>query len=120
MHVEHRLELLVGHLLDGGVPGVAGVVDDDVEAAELLERRADEPVGEPGLGDVAVDRDRLGSERLDLVHDGGARRLVEIVDHDLRPVPRQLQRDGAADAAARARYESDFAGKIVHLSVSRI
>ena len=34
----HRLELLVGHLLDDAVPGVAGVVDDDVEAAEAVER----------------------------------------------------------------------------------
>ena len=30
MHVEHRLPLLVGHLVDGSVPGVAGVVDDGI------------------------------------------------------------------------------------------
>ena len=35
VNVEHRLELLVGHLLDGSNSGVAGVVDDDVEPAEL-------------------------------------------------------------------------------------
>jgi len=32
--VQHRLELLVGHLVGDTVPGVAGVVDDDVHRAE--------------------------------------------------------------------------------------
>ena len=36
--VEHRLELLVGHLVDDAVPGVAGVVDEDVDLAELVDR----------------------------------------------------------------------------------
>ncbi len=35
--VEHRLELLVGHPVDDAVPGVAGVVDDDVDRAEGLD-----------------------------------------------------------------------------------
>src|SRR3546814_9001876 len=43
--VDDRLPLLVAHLLDHVVPGVAGVVDDDVEAAQLLDRRVDEALG---------------------------------------------------------------------------
>ena len=45
MDVEHRLELLVGRLLNDAVPAVAGVVDDDVERAESIERGRDECVG---------------------------------------------------------------------------
>ena len=37
--VEHRLELLVGHLVDRRVERVAGVVDDDVDLPERVDRR---------------------------------------------------------------------------------
>ena len=47
--VEHGLELLVGHLLDRRVPGVAGIVDDDVEPAECIDGGADEPIGKARL-----------------------------------------------------------------------
>jgi len=33
--IEHRVELLVAHLLDQAVPSVAGVVDDDVDAPKV-------------------------------------------------------------------------------------
>ncbi len=39
MHVEHRLPLLVGHLMDGAVPGVAGIVNDGVNPAVAVEGR---------------------------------------------------------------------------------
>lgn len=39
MHREHRVELLLGHLMAEAVAQVAGVVDDGVYAAEDVERR---------------------------------------------------------------------------------
>src|SRR3546814_4308273 len=51
--VEHCFELFVGLLLDHAVAGVAGVVDDDVEPAEAIERASDEAFAEIGGGDVA-------------------------------------------------------------------
>ena len=51
--VEHRVPLLVGHLLDHVVPGVAGVVDDDVQALVFADGGADEALGEIRRGDAA-------------------------------------------------------------------
>ena len=51
--VEHRLELLVGHPVGDAVPGVAGVVDDDVDGAEGVDPGGDQLVGGVGLGQVA-------------------------------------------------------------------
>jgi hypothetical protein len=48
MHVEHGLELLVGHFLDRRVPGITGVVDDDVETTKLFHRGADKTIANPG------------------------------------------------------------------------
>ena len=45
MDVEHRLELLVGHLVDRRVDRVAGVVDDDVDPAEGVDRALHELLG---------------------------------------------------------------------------
>ena len=98
MHVEHGLKLFVGHLLDRRVPGVAGVVDDDIESAERLHRGGDEAIGKASLGDAAVDRDGFAAGGLDFGGDRIAWRRVEIVDHDLGAFAGEFQRDGAADA----------------------
>lgn len=49
LHVEHEAHVGVGGLLDGAEESVAGVVDDDVEAAEAVD----------GLGDGLLDRGRV-------------------------------------------------------------
>ena len=109
MHVHDRLELLVGHLLDDAVPGVAGVVDDDVETTEAVERRGHEAVAEVRRGDIARAHRRFATSRANLLSDFECGRLVEIVHDDARAFARQLQRDRAADAAARAGDDRDFA-----------
>ena len=63
--IEHRLEVCVVELVDLSVQRFAGVVDEDVDGPERLDRRRDERLGRAGGGDVArVDRgravDRLG------------------------------------------------------------
>jgi hypothetical protein len=57
--VEHRLELVVGHLVSHAVPGVAGVVDDDVDLAELVDGLLDQLVGHALLGEVAAEHGSL-------------------------------------------------------------
>ncbi len=46
MDVDHRLKLLVRGLLDNGVPGITRVIDNNVDAAEVLDRGPDETLGE--------------------------------------------------------------------------
>ncbi|TLD47114.1 MAG: hypothetical protein FAZ92_00606 [Accumulibacter sp.] len=114
MDVEHRLPLLVAHLLDDVVPGVTGVVDDDVEAAELAERRLHEALGEIGGGDAADAGDRLAAGRDD-VADGLCRRCgVDIIDHHMRALRRQLERHRATDAAAGAADDRHLACEFCH------
>ena len=113
MYVEHRLELLVGHLLDGRVPSVTGIVDDDVEPAQLLDGRPHEAFGETGLRHVAIDRDRLAADRLDLINHRLARRIVESLTRPSRHDGRVSARC-AADTAPRAGYQGDFSCQIVH------
>ena len=45
--VQHGVPLLVRHLLDDVVPGIAGIVDDDVEPALAVDAGRDEAFGEP-------------------------------------------------------------------------
>jgi len=85
--VEHGPELVVAGVLDGRIPGVAGVVDDDVEAAETLQGRGHEPFAEVGRGHVAGEGQRLAPGRHDLGDHGVRRTGIEVVDHHLRAVP---------------------------------
>src|SRR3546814_2558489 len=77
--VEHCFELFVGLLLDHAVAGVAGVVDDDVEPAEAIERASDEAFAEIGGGDVADTGDGFAPGRLDRRHGFQRRRFVEKI-----------------------------------------
>ncbi len=45
MHVHDRLPLLIAHFLNHVVPGVAGVVDDDVQTAQLFDCRVHKAFG---------------------------------------------------------------------------
>src|SRR5512132_2510497 len=98
VHVEHGVPLVVGHLLDHAVPRVAGVVHDDVEPAEALDRRANEACRKIGLRHVTRARRRLAA----LPFDGARRRighgLVDVVQHDACALGGELGGDGGADA----------------------
>jgi hypothetical protein len=100
MHVEHGLELLVGHFLDRRVPGITGIVDDDVEAAQLFHRSADKTIGKPCVGNAAVDGDGLAARGDDFSGDrtspgAASRSLTTMLAPSLasfnamaRPIPR--------------------------------
>src|SRR3712207_3541219 len=57
--VEHPLEPVVAHLVDGRVERVAGVVDDDVDAAPGVDGGLDELVRRALLRQVAAEDGRL-------------------------------------------------------------
>ena len=116
VNVEDGVPLLVAHLLDDRVPGVAGVVHDDVAVAEGIDRRLDDAVAEVGLGDVAVAGHRLAAHLLDLGDGLLRRRLVDVVDHHLGAVAHQAQRDLPADAATRAGDDRHLAIHLTHLT----
>ena len=94
--VEHRLELLVSHLVGNAVARVAGVVDDDVELPELVDGLLDELVGHALLGQVAAEDGGLAG-------DLGRRLLrdvrVEVVDQDAGSVLREQLGRCPADAS---------------------
>ncbi len=80
MDVQHRLELLVGHSVSDAVPGVAGVVDDDVDGSEGIDPGGDELIGGALLGQVTgVDGGLTVNLACGLLRDVG----VEVVDQHL-------------------------------------
>ena len=103
--------------MEDAVAQDAGVVHQDVDAAERVERGLHDLVGVLRLADRQRRGDRLPARLLDLVDHllrraGVAARAVErgadVVDQDLGALRRQHDRDGAADAAARAGDDGDF------------
>ena len=113
--VEDRVPLLVAHLLDDRVPGVAGIVHDDMAVAERVDRRLDDAIAEVGLGDVAVAGHRLAAHLDDLGDGLLRRRIVDIVDHDAGAVAHQTQRDFLADAASRTGDDRHLAIHLTHV-----
>ena len=98
----------LGHVDEHAVAQDAGVVDEDVEVAERLDRRVDEALGALPVGDVVAVGDGLAAERLDLGDDLVGRAVVgagavvgaaAVVDDDLGPFGGEQQGVLAAEAA---------------------
>ncbi|MCY1459790.1 hypothetical protein D9M71_772940 [compost metagenome] len=117
MAVDDGVPLLVGHLLDHVVPGVAGVVDDDVDATEVVDSGLDEAVGEIDSGHAAHAGNGFTAGSADFRNHFFSRSGVEVVDHDFGAVGSQLQGDLTANATAGAGYQGDFAFELFHCSV---
>ncbi len=85
VNVEHRLKLLVARLLNDVVPGVAGVVDDNVQASEGLDSLGDETLRQRRVGKVARygvnPAARFANRVRRVIHRGS----VEVVDGDGGP-----------------------------------
>ena len=94
-------------LLEVAEQAVAGVVDQDVDAAERLHRVVDRSLRLRFVGDVQLDECEVNAGDIaERVAD-----LVEIAagrDHPIAGLQRSLGGRGA-DAAARARNEPDLA-----------
>jgi hypothetical protein len=57
---DHRVPLLVLHPHGEIVAGYAGIVDEDVEPAQLLHSRRDQSIHRCRIGQVARQHDRIG------------------------------------------------------------
>jgi len=69
VHVHHPAELLDRQVANGAGIVDAGVVDDHVEAAEALDRRADDRRGAGLVGHRGVARDGLAAAVVDVPGD---------------------------------------------------
>jgi hypothetical protein len=112
--IDHRVPLLVGGLLYHVVPGIAGVVDNDVDAGEGFEGGADEALPEVRFGDVADAGDRLGADLPQLVDRVVGDCRVEVVDHDARAFTAEFERNLSSDAAPGSRDEGNLSVKFGH------
>ena len=118
MHVDHHLPVDMAHAMEDAVAQDAGIVDDAVDPAEVLDRGLDHALGAGRIGDAVAVGHGLAAGRLDLVADLLGRRraaaafavdrAAEVVDHDAGAFPGGQQRHLAADAAARAGDQHDL------------
>ncbi len=107
-----RLPVGIGLLEEIAAPRGAGIVDQNVEAAETLLCKVDKPlrlglalqIGGMDLG-AAAGGPNLGGNLIE-------RSLIARGEQQVAAQRRKLQRDGAADAAARAGDERHFSLKL--------
>ena len=126
MHLHDRVEVFGRHREHHLVAQDAGVVHEDVEAAERVERGADDVLGALEVGDAVVVGDRLAAALRDdvdyfvggpLVGALAGDRTAEIVDDDLGAVVGELHRLAPADAVARPGDDRHLAVEHAHLRV---
>ena len=79
----------------------AGVVDEDVQPAEVLHRRAHHHLDLFTLRHVRALRQARAARRLNLLRDCGGVRPVDVGNRHADALARQAQRNRAANAAAR-------------------
>ncbi len=102
MDLEHRPELLVGHLVCDPVPRVAGVVHDDVELPELRDRLLDEGLADSVLREVAGKDRRLA---LDLRCGLGREVGVDVRHQNARSLRAEQFRRRPADPACGSGHD---------------
>ena len=100
MNRQHGLPLLVGHFLNDVVPGVPGIVDNDVQAAELVNGGGHKAIGKSSLGDIAHTGHGLAAGGHDVFHRLRCRRGIQVVDDHTGPLAGQFQGNLAANATA--------------------
>jgi hypothetical protein len=106
------LELVVGHLVDGPVPRVAGVVDEDVELAPFVDHALDHLVGHARVREVAGEGDGLARDFSGSLLGHVA---VEVVDEDACSLLGQELGRGAADAACASGDDGHLPVENAHL-----
>ncbi len=96
-----RQSVQIGEIHEGGD---AGVVHQDVEASERLQRPRDQRAGLTVLGDIRLDRQRLAAGLLDQVGRFlGLFPGLRVVDDYLGPLSSIADGDGAANPHGRSR-----------------
>jgi len=124
LHGHHLIPLLLAHVEDHPVAEDAGVVHEDIDAAELIDGGLDDVLAAVHRGDRVVVGDGFVAFRHDLGDDliGGAvvvaravRVDASVVDDDLRAFFRHQESDATPDAAAGAGDYGDFVSEGVHV-----
>ncbi|MNM95601.1 hypothetical protein D3C81_1080530 [compost metagenome] len=101
--------------LDAVTPGVAGVVDDDVDAAKGVDRGLHQALGEILGGDAADAGHGFAAGRADFRDHALSRLGIQIVDHHSGAIGGQLQGHAAADATTGAGHDGGFSCQLAHL-----
>src|SRR5690606_26751101 len=117
VHVDDRIPIVLGHLVEDHVPQDAGHVHDAVDPAEGVDRLLHHALRGLEVGDALAVDDGSTTRLLDDLDDFLSRRLVltlagyrtaEIVDHHLRALCSGKDRDLPSDAAAGTGNEDDL------------
>ena len=125
--IDDAVPVLLGHAVEDAVAQDAGIVDDDVDPAELIDRLLDDPVGAVPFGDAVAVHHGLAAGAADFVDDLEGRAAVlpfardgaaDIVDHHLRAMRGHHHREAATDSTARTRDNRNFS--VQHLSVGHV
>src|SRR5262245_11462678 len=111
MHVDDRVPHLVGDVLDYGVPCVAGVVDDDVEPAELAHGGLHDHFREVGRGHAAHTGRGDAARCVDRIDHAFRHVAVQVVDDHMSAVFGEQRGDRAANAPPGACDDCGFAFK---------
>jgi hypothetical protein len=118
MRGEHRVNSSSGHVRDRTIAHDAGIVHQDVDAAEAIHRGLDDVRRALEVGNGVVVRNGFTADGFDLFHDLGGRIFLaaatidgtaNVIDDDLGTFARQRDGDAATDAAARTGYDCNFA-----------
>ena len=117
MHVDHVRPVRPAHLVEDDVAQDAGIVDQDIDAAERVDRGLDDLIGVLRFGDGERGGDGLpaglfdGRDRLlrrTGIEAGALQTGADIADHHARAFPRQQFGDGATDPAPRPGDDGNF------------
>ena len=94
-----------------GAAGDAGVVVEDVDAAEALDGGCDQPIEVGQVRDVGLDGQRTAAGRLDLAGGLLGQLGAQVGDDDAGALLREAQRNRAPDAPGGARDDRDLVGQ---------
>ncbi|MNE25764.1 hypothetical protein D3C80_1191020 [compost metagenome] len=108
MAVDDCVPLFVAHFLDDAVPGVTGVIDDDVDGAVAVHRGLDESIGKVDGSHTANTGDGFTTGGTNFCNYFFRWRGIQVVDHDARSVASQFQRYATPDASTRAGDQGNF------------
>ena len=118
MDGEDFVPVLFAHVVEGGIPQDAGVADDDVQAAEVVDRSLHHVEAAVVAGDRIVVGGSLSTSGFDLVYDllggGGVfalavRVAAEVVDDDLCAALCEVEGVGPAETVAGASDQGHLA-----------
>src|SRR5690348_2704255 len=107
--INHRLPLLIRHLVDRAIPGDTCVVDQDVRNAEDFERGFEKVFRKSGSGYVPRKRLRGAAGPTNALHRAPELLCVHIIQDDAGAFARKQIRRSASDAAGGARHHCNSA-----------